>query len=84
MRAHTLALSLAGALPDAGRLAGLAAAFPRFMLLEETPSRLAAEVVEALCAIPIEEAQWSVTDFTLRTLPASIRAGLGPVTTVAS
>lgn len=44
----------------------------------------ATEVVEALCAIPIEEAQWSVTDFTLRTLPASIRAGLGPVITAAS
>lgn len=44
---HLGALSLAGALPDAGRLAGLAAAFPRFMLLEETPSRLAAEVVQA-------------------------------------
>ncbi|WP_219994705.1 serine/threonine-protein kinase [Actinokineospora spheciospongiae] len=44
----------------------------------------AVEVVEALRSIPILEARWSVTDFTLRTLPVSIRAGLGEILAKAS
>ncbi len=46
-------------------------------LLQGVKSRdQAAEAVEALRSIPIDEARWSVTDFTLRTLPGSIRAGV--------
>lgn len=44
----------------------------------------AAQVIEAICSIPLDEAQWSVTDFTLRTLPVSIRAALGPMLATAS
>lgn len=54
------------------------------ILQSETTPDGAAEVVEALRSIPIDEARWSVTDFTLRTLPRPIRAGLAPLLTAAS
>ncbi|GAB3546638.1 hypothetical protein GCM10027404_07430 [Arthrobacter tumbae] len=54
------------------------------ILQNETTLDGAAEVVEAIRSIPIDEARWSVTDFTLRTLPRPIRTGLTPLLTEAS
>ncbi len=36
----------------------------------------ATAIVEALRAVPVSDVRWSITDFTLRTVPASVRAGL--------
>lgn len=44
---HLGALCLDGSPPDPARLAALARAFPRFLLLEEAPSRAAAAVMRA-------------------------------------
>jgi hypothetical protein len=45
--------------------------------IQEVRSKEAsAEVVEALLSIPGDELHWSITDFTVRSLPAAIRAGL--------
>lgn len=44
---HLGALSLDGGLPDPTALAALARAFPRFLLLEEAPTRTAAAVMHA-------------------------------------
>jgi len=44
---HMGALALQGGLPDPGRLSALARAFPRFLLLEDAPSRTAAATMRA-------------------------------------
>ncbi|WP_278259357.1 hypothetical protein [Nocardioides convexus] len=44
----------------------------------------AAEAVEALRSIPIDELRWSITDFTVRSLPAGVRAGVAPLVIAAS
>lgn len=44
---HMAALALQDGLPDAARLASVAAAFPRFLLLEDAPTREAAAVMRA-------------------------------------
>lgn len=38
----------------------------------------AAAVVEALLSLPMHEVRWSITDFTIRSLPPAIRTGLVP------
>lgn len=44
----------------------------------------ASEAVEALRSIPPDELRWSITDFTIRSLPAAVRAGVGPLVATSS
>jgi len=44
----------------------------------------ASAAVEALRSIPLDELRWSITDFTIRSLPAAVRAGVGPLVATAS
>lgn len=41
----------------------------------------ATEVVEALRSIPLSDLQWSISDFTVRSLPIGVRAGIGELLT---
>lgn len=38
----------------------------------------AAAVVESVMSLPLEEVRWSITNFTLRSLPPAIRTGVAP------
>ncbi len=79
---HLGALALGGLAPDVEALAPLTAAFPRFLLLEEAPSRLAATVMRATkaerAAVPL---LWRGEDSRLL---AALRTGkAGPVALLA-
>lgn len=54
-------------------------------VLQDVKSEEAAsEAVEALRSIPLDELRWSITDFTIRSLPATVRAGLASLVATAS
>jgi len=53
-------------------------------ILQDARSREdAAAVTEALRAVPRDEVQWAITDFTIRSLPVAVRNGLGPLISAA-
>lgn len=53
------------------------------MLQDVRSKEAAAAVTEALRGVPLDEVQWAVTDFTVRSLPAAVRAGVGPLISAA-
>lgn len=54
------------------------------ILQEIKTDEAASEAVEALRSIPLQELRWSITDFTIRSLPAAVRAGVEPLVATAS